>query len=140
MAITTAVCTSAKKKLLDDAGFDNGGDTFNLALYTSDATLDATTTAYTASNEASGTGYTAGGAALTGQATATSGTTAYVDFADLTFANSSITARGCLIYNATDSNAAIQVHNFGADVTSANGDFTITFPNANATDAIIRLA
>jgi hypothetical protein len=122
--------------------FDNpGGNTFKIALYTSSATLGATTTAYSTSNEVPSTGnYSAGGNTLTSVSPTTSGTTAYVDFADTTWANSTITANGALIYNANASNAAVVVLAFGSDKSSSNGDFTIIFPTANATDAIIRIA
>lgn len=121
--------------------FDNpGGNTFKIALYTSSATLGASTTAYSATNEVSGTGYSAGGETLTSVSPTTSGTTAYVDFADVTWANSTITANGALIYNANSSNAAVVTLAFGSDKSSSNGDFVIVFPTANATDAIIRIA
>ena len=119
----------------------SGGNTFKLALYTSSATLDATTTAYTATNEASGTGYTATGAALTNVNPTTSGTTAFTDFADLTFSTATITARGALIYNDTAAgDPSVIVLDFGADKTSTAGDFTISFPTADASNAIIRIA
>ena len=116
--------------------------TYNLALYTSSATLDATTTAYSTSNEVSGTGYSAGGAALTISANpASSGTTAFLDFADLTFSTATITARGALIYLANGgTNPAVAVLDFGSDKTSTAGDFTIVFPAADASNAIIRIA
>lgn len=143
MAISTAMCTSFKSQLMSALhDFDNpGGNTFKIALYTSSATLGATTTAYSATNEvATGGGYTAGGNTLTSVSPTTSGTTAYVDFADTTWSNSTITANGALIYNANSSNAAVVVLAFGSDKSSSNGDFTIIFPTANATDAIIRIA
>ncbi len=143
MAISTAMCTSFKSQLMSALhDFDNpGGNTFKIALYTSSATLGATTTAYSATNEvATGGGYTAGGNTLTSVSPTTSGTTAYVDFADTTWANSTITANGALIYNANASNAAVVVLAFGSDKSSSNGDFTIIFPTANSTDAIIRIA
>lgn len=142
MAISTAMCTSFKSELMSALhDFDNpGGNTFKIALYTSSATLGASTTAYSATNEASGTGYSAGGNTLTSVSPTTSGTTAYVDFADTTWANSTITANGALIYNANSSNAAVVTLAFGSDKSSSNGDFTIVFPTANATDAIIRIA
>ena len=141
MAITTAVCTSFKQELLTGThNFSNGGDTFKVALYTSSASLDASTTAYTTSNEVSGTGYSAGGATLTNVTPTTSGTTAYVDFADVTFSSSTITARGCLIYNSSDSNKAVAVFDFGSDQASSSSNFTITFPTASASDAIVRIA
>ena len=141
MAITQALCTSFKKELLEGVHtFGAAGDVFKIALYTSSATLDASTTAYSATNEASGTGYTAGGATLTEVAPTTSGTTAYIDFDDVTWTSASITARGALIYNSTDSNKAVAVLDFGADKTSTNGDFTVQFPTADASNAIVRLA
>jgi hypothetical protein len=143
MAISTAMCTSFKSELMSAVhDFDNpGGNTFKIALYTSSATLGATTTAYSTSNEVPSTGnYSAGGNTLTSVSPTTSGTTAYVDFADTTWANSTITANGALIYNANASNAAVVVLAFGSDKSSSNGDFTIIFPTANATDAIIRIA
>jgi hypothetical protein len=143
MAISTAMCTSFKSQLMSALhDFDNpGGNTFKIALYTSSATLGATTTAYSATNEvATGGGYTAGGNTLTSVSPTTSGTTAYVDFADTTWSASTITANGALIYNANSSNAAVVVLAFGSDKASSNGDFTIIFPTANATDAIIRIA
>jgi hypothetical protein len=121
--------------------FDNpGGNTFKIALYTSSATLGATTTVYAATNEVSGTNYTAGGNTLTAVSPTTSGTTAFVDFADTTWSSSTITANGCLIYNNTNANRAVVSLAFGSDKSSSNGDFQIVFPTANATDAIIRIA
>lgn len=142
MAITTAMCTSFKSGLMSALhDFDNpGGNTFKIALYTSSATLGASTTAYSASDEVSGTGYTAGGASLTSVSPTSSGTTAYVDFADVTWSASTITANGALIYNANSSNASVVTLAFGSDKSSSNGDFQIIFPTANATDAIIRIA
>jgi hypothetical protein len=143
MAITQAMCTSFKVELLTGThDFTNStGDTFKLALYTSSATLDASTTAYTVTNEASGTGYSAGGGTLTNVTPTSSGTTAFTDFADLTFSSATITARGCLIYNDTDAgDPAVAVLDFGGDKTSTNGDFTIQFPTADASNAIIRIA
>ncbi|MDA9771443.1 hypothetical protein N9D02_10460 [Emcibacteraceae bacterium] len=142
MAITQAMCTSFKKAILD-AEMDFSSDTaqtYKIALYTSSASLDATTTAYSATNEVSGTNYTAGGNTLTLVPATTSGTTAFIDFDDTTWANSTITARGALIYTTANSNAAIAVLDFGADKTSTAGDFTIQFPTADASNAIIRLA
>lgn len=142
MAITQAMCTSFKKALLDGE-MDFSGDTaqtYKIALYTSTASLDATTTAYTTSNEVSGTGYTAGGNTLTIVAPTTSGTTAYLDFSDTTWASATITARGALIYQSGGSNPAVAVLDFGGDKTSTAGDFTIQFPTADASNAIIRLA
>ena len=147
MAISQALCTSFKRQLLQ--GQHNftasTGHTFKLALFTSAATLGATTTDYSTSNEASGTGYTAGGGTLTNVTPTTSGTTAFTDFADLTFSASTITANGALIYNTTTSGGsgttdAVAVLAFGGDKTSTSGDFTIQFPTADASNAIIRIA
>ena len=142
MAISTAMCSSFKQELMV-ATHDltlSTGDAFKIALFLSAATLGASTTAYSATNEASGTGYTAGGAALTNVTPTLSGTTALTDFADVTWSTSTITARGCLIYNSTDSNKAVSTHDFGADKSSSGGDFTIQFPTADASNAILRLA
>ena len=142
MAITTAFTTTGKQNCLNGVNnFSNsGGDAFNFALFTSAATLDATTTAYAATNEASGTGYTARGNTLTNNGVSTSGTTAFVDFADTSWSSSTITANGGLIFNTTDSDAAVSVHAFGSDVSSSSGTFTVTFPTADASNAILRLA
>ena len=146
MAISQAMCTSFKQQLLQGQhDFRSGGHTFKLALFTSSATLDATTTDYSTSNEAVGTGYTAGGGMLTNVNPTTSGTTAFTDFADLTFASATITANGALIYNTTTGGGsgttdAVAVLAFGGDKTSTNGDFTIQFPTADASNAIIRIA
>ena len=143
MAITQAMCTSFKQELLQAKhDFTTGtGNTFKLALYTSSATLGASTTAYSATNEASGTGYSAGGSALTNVTPTTSGTTALTDFADLTFSTATITARGALIYNDTQAgDPSVVVLDFGSDKSSSAGDFTITFPTADASNAIIRIA
>ena len=121
--------------------FSAASNVFKLALYTSSATLGASTTAYTATNEVSGTGYTAKGSFLTSIDPSTSGTTALTDFNDLTFSTATITARGSLIYNeAATGDPSVCVLDFGGDRTSTNGDFTIQFPTADATDAIIRIA
>jgi len=148
MAITQAMCTSFKVELLN--GIHAFGttvtrgattaDSMYIALYTSSATLDATTTAYSVTNEVSGTGYTAGGNALTAVAPTSSGTTAFTDFNDTTWSTATITARGALIYNSSQSNKAVAVLDFGADKTSTAGDFTIVFPTADASNAIIRIA
>jgi|TARA_R100001129_G_scaffold180080_1_gene157696 hypothetical protein len=143
MAITTALCTSFKQEILEAVhNFKNtGGSTFNLALYTSSASLGAGTTAYTTSNEVSGTNYTAKGASLTRVDPTTSGTTAFTDFADLTFSNATVTARGALIFNDSASgDPAVCALDFGGDKTSTAGDFTIQFPAADASNAIIRIA
>jgi len=143
MAIATAMCTTFKKELLEAVhNFKNtGGSTFNLAMYTSSASLGAATTAYTSTAEISGTGYTAKGAALTRVDPSNSGTTALTDFADLTFSSSSLTARGALIFNESASgDPSVCSLDFGADKTSSSGDFTIQFPTADASNAIIRIA
>ena len=116
-------------------------DTFKVALYTSSATLDASTTAYAATNEvASGGGYTTGGNTLTSATTTSSGTTAYVDFADSSWTSATFTARGALIYNSTQSNKSVVVLDFGSDKSVSAGTFTIVFPTNDASNAIIRLA
>ena len=156
MAITTAMATSFKSELLQGIhNFHNGsgggtttttgtGNTFKIALYTSSATMSASTTAYATTNEVSGTGYTAGGNTLTNVDPTTSGTTALTDFADTTWSSSTITARGALIYNSSttagSANRAVAVLDFGADKTSTSGDFTVQFPAADASNAIIRIA
>ena len=139
MAITQAMCTSAKADFLGGV-IDLDTDVMKIALYTSTATLSAATTAYTATNEVVGTGYTAGGNTLTGAVITTSGTTALVDFADTTWTSATITARGALIYDSSKSNKAIAVLDFGADKTSTAGDFTVVMPAADASNAIIRIA
>jgi hypothetical protein len=143
MAISQAMCTSFKVELMQALhDFDEpGGNTFKIALYTSSATLGASTTAYTTSNEVASTGnYTAGGNTLTSVTPTSSGTTAFTDFADTTWSAATITANGALIYNSTNSNRAVAVLAFGGDKTSTNGDFTIVFPTADASNAIIRIA
>lgn len=143
MAITAAICNSFKTEVLQ--GLHNftasTGNAFKLALYTSSAVMDKTTTAYSATNEvgASGT-YSAGGGALTSTTPALSGDTACCLFATLAFTSATITARGALIYNSTNSNRAVQVLDFGADKTSTSGTFTITFPAQTAGNAILQLA
>jgi len=143
MAITQAVCTSFKQEILVE-GHDftaSTGDTFKIALYSSSATLSASTTAYSATNEVSNSGtYTAGGGSLTAVTPTTSGTTALCDFADASFTSATITARGALIYNSSASNKAVVVLDFGGDKTSTSGTFTIAFPAADASNAILRLA
>jgi hypothetical protein len=145
MAITQAMATSFKVGILDGTfDFSSGtAQVFKIALFTSSATLDATTTAYSAtSDEVVGTGYTAGGNTLTISANpASSGTTAFLDFADTTWSTATITARGALIYLADGvTDPAVAVIDFGADKTSTAGDFTIVFPAADASNAIIRIA
>ena len=142
MAITQAVCTSFKQELLVEGhNFTNGQDTFKIALYTSSASLDASTTAFTTSNEVSDSGsYSSGGGSLTSVPPTTSGTTAICDFADISFTSATITARGAMIYNSSNSNKAVCILDFGGDKTSTSGTFTIQFPAADASNAILRLA
>lgn len=138
MAITQTTCTSFKVELLTGT-HDFSADTFKIALYTGAATLGADTTAYSASNEVSASGYTAGGNTLTVSTAPTSSSTiAYVSFANTSW-SSALTARGALIYNSSKSNKAVAVLDFGADKTSS-GTFTVTFPTADATSAIIRIS
>ena len=145
MAITSAICTSFKVELLK--GVHNftatTGNTFKIALYDSDATLGASTTAFTTSEEitnTSGTAYTSGGATLTSVTPVASSTTALCDFDDVSFSSASFTANGALIYNSSATNAAVAAIAFGSDKTATNGTFTIQFPAADASNAIIRLA
>jgi len=142
MAITQTLCTSFKQELLQGIHdfTASTGDTYKIALFTSAATLDASTATYSTSNEVSGTGYTAGGNTLTAVTPTTSGTTAFVDFNDTTFTDATITAAGALIYNSTDGDRAVAVLDFGGDKTSTNGDFTIQFPTPDASNAIIRIS
>ena len=140
MAITAAVCTSFKTQLLTAThNFAAAGHTFNLALYTSSATLSAATTVYSATNEIAGTGYVAGGQALTNIEPTSSGTTAYLDFSDEAWTVASFTARGALIYNTSATNKAVAVLDFGTDKTVVAGTFTVVFPAADSSSAIIRL-
>ena len=143
MAISQAMATSFKVEILGgDFDFSSGtADTFKIALFTSAATLSAATTAYATANEVTGTGYVAGGNTLTISQVATStGTTAFLDFADTTWSSATITARGALIYKSGGTNPAIAVLDFGSDKTSTAGDFTIVFPAADSSNAIIRIA
>ena len=151
MAIAQAMCTSFKKELLEGVhNFKNsGGDTVKLALYaegsggksSTTATLGATTTAFTTTGEVATSGsYSTGGGSLTRVDPTTSGTTAFTDFADLSFTTATITAMGALIYNSSDSNAAVCVLDFTSNKTSTSGTFTIQFPTADANNAIIRIA
>ena len=143
MAITQTLTDTFKQDCLDGAhNLGNGGDTLKIALYTSSATLGATTSAYTATNEVSGTGYTAGGATLASQAVAYDATNqvAFFDAADPAFTTATITARGALIYNNSKSNASIAVLDFGSDFTSTAGTFTIQLPSAAHNTAIIRIS
>lgn len=140
------MCTSFKQELLQgDHDFGTSGHTFKLAMYTNSASFTAATTDYTTTNEITGTGYTAGGGTLTNVAPSTSGTTAFTDFADLTFSTATVTARGAIIYNTTTGGGtgttdSVVVLDFGGDKTSTAGDFTIQFPTADASNAIIRIA
>ena len=145
MAISSAICNSFKQEIL--VGTHNftasSGNAFKLALYTSSASLDASTTAYSTSNEisnASGSAYTAGGKALTSVTPVLDGSTAVCDFADISFTSASFTANGCLIYNDTQSDKAVCVVAFGGDKTVSSGTFTIQFPAAAASTAIVRIA
>ena len=140
MAITSALCTSYKLQLL--SGIHLAADTYKIALYTSAASLDASTATYSATNEVpNGSGYTTGGATLSGFATSSSGTTAWLDWtSDPSWAASTITARGCLIYNSTQGDKAVAVIDFGSDKTSTSGTFTVVLPTADASNALIRLA
>lgn len=142
MAITQAMPTSFKKELMQALHNFNlsGGDDFKIALYTSAATLSAATTAYTTTGEVTGTGYVAGGNSLTRVDPAISGTTAYTDFADTSWLSASFTARGALIYNSSKSNRAVAVLDFGEDKTVSSGTFTVQFPTADPSNAIIRIA
>ena len=141
--MANTVCTSFKSELLSGVhDFATAGDTFKLSLYTSSSTINnASTTVYTTSDEVADSGsYAAGGGSLANQAVSTDGTTAIVDFDDLSFTSATITARYALIYNSTDSNKAVCVLDFGTDQTSTSGTFTIQFPSAAASTAIIRVA
>ena len=151
MSISQAMVTSFKVEILDAihnfgttvTRASTAADTFKIALYTSSATLSASTTAYTTSNEvsSSGTNYTAGGQTLTiSQVPTSTGTTAWLDFDDVTWASATLTANGALIYNATQSNKAVAVLAFGGDKTSTAGNFTIQFPSPTSTTAILRIA
>ena len=150
MAITQALCTSFKQELmLGTHNFATNGNAFKLALYaeggggksSTTATLGATTTAYTTTGEVANSGsYTAGGGTLTKVAPTTSGTTALTDFADISFTTATITAMGALIYNDTNSDKAVCVLDFTSNKTSTSGTFTIQFPTADASNAIIRIA
>jgi len=137
MAITQAMCTSFKSEILQE-GHQMATDTIKLALFTSSASLGEGTTAYSTSNEVSGTGYTAGGVTLTSTTVSTTGTTAFFDADDPEFTSASFTARGALIYNSSNSDKAIAVLDFGGDFTVSSGTFKIVFPAAG-TNAIIRI-
>jgi hypothetical protein len=150
MPITQAMCTSFKVDILSGgqnfnttniARSSNTQDVYKIALYTSSATLDATTTAYTTSNEVVGTGYTAGGNTLSVSVVPTSsGTTAFLSFSNTSWTTATITARGALIYNSSNADKSVAVLDFGSDKTSTAGTFQINFPTADASNAIIRIA
>jgi hypothetical protein len=142
MAITQALCSSFKREIFEATHDFNasGGNTFKVALYTSSASLSAATTAYTTSGEVTGTGYTAGGNALTNVDPVLSGTTGFVDFSNISWTSATFTARGALIYNSTNSNKAVVVLDFGGDKDVSNGTFSISFPTPSSTAAIIRIA
>lgn len=137
MAITTAICNSYKLELL--GGTHQAGDVYKMALYTSSAALDKTTTVYSATNEVAGTGYTAGGITLAGEARALDGDTAMLDFSDPTWSAATITAAGCLIYNSSRANKAVAAYSFGGNVTSTGGNFTVQIPAAAAATALVRV-
>ena len=139
MAITQAMCSSFKTELFGGV-HDLDTDTIKIALFTSAATLSAATTAYATTNEVVGTNYVAGGNTLAGAVISLDGTTAIVDFTDTTWADSSITARGALIYNSSKADRAIAVLDFGSDKTSTTGDFTVSMPAAAAATALLRIA
>lgn len=146
MAITTCITNQFKLDILK-AAIRFGGtatSTFKIALYTSSATLDATTTAYSATNEISGTGYSAGGVAVT-PTLSSAGSTTYVDFSDAQWTSASFTARGCLLYDDTTTNGgttdcAIAIWDFGSDKTVSSGTFTIVMPTADTSNALLRLS
>lgn len=141
MAITQAVCNSFKKELLDGVhDFDSGGDAFKLSMYTSQATINASTTSFTTGNEVSSSGYTSGGKQLQSQTTSVASGVAIVDFADLSFTGVTLTARGALIYNSTDSKRAVCALDFGGDKTATAGTFTIQFPAFTTSAAILRIS
>jgi len=146
MAITSAICNSFKQEILEaEHNFTaSTGNTFKIALYTSSVTLDEDTTAYSASNEitnSSGTAYTAGGASLTSVTPTLDSSTAVCDFSDVSWTSASFTANGCLIYNDSHStDAAVCAVAFGGDKTVSSGTFTVQFPAAAATTAIVRIA
>ena len=142
MAITQSVCTSFKSELLQGLhDFAAGtGDTFKIALYTSAANLDGTTTVYTTTGEVTGTGYAAGGMTLVNVGVSSLGTTAFLSFNNVTWVGASFTTRGALIYNSTNGNRAVCVLDFGSDKTISSGDFTVQFPTNDASNAILRLS
>lgn len=138
MAITAGVCDSYTQEIM--SGTHTNTDTYKIALYTSTATLSTATTAYSATNEVSGAGYTTGGATLSGFTTSLDTGVAILDFADPSWTNATITARGALIYNTSKTNKAVVVLDFGSDITSTNGTFSITFPAPAAATGLIRIS
>ena len=138
MAITSAICTSFKEEIFN--GVHQPADVYKIALYSNAASLDAATTVYSASDEVVGDGYVAGGAALSGFTTGRGGTTAWITFDDVVWLNSTITARGALIYNSSRSGKAVCTLNFGSDIADSDGAFLIHWPNADASNALIRYA
>ena len=139
MAITQGMCTSFKKELLEGV-HDFTSDTFYIALFDENATLGPqATTVYSTTDEVSGSGYSAGGAAITAVAPTSLGTAAWSDFEDVIFSTVSITARGALIYNSSKANRAVSVLDFGYNVSKIASDLTITFPTADAQNAIVRV-
>ena len=150
MAITSAVTNTFKAEMLkglhsfDTSGATPAGNVFKIALYTSSATLGTTTTAYSATNEISGSGYSAGGNTLTNTGVGTTTTTSFTDFSDTSWTSASFTARGCLIYNSSSvtgltANAAVCGIDFGGDKTVSSGTSTIQFPTNDSSSAIIRI-
>ena len=150
MAITSAVCSSFKQELLQGKhSFESsGGNTFKLAMFTSSASLGASTTDYSTSNEitnTSGSAYSAGGSALTNTGVGLTSTTAFTDFSDVTWTSASFTANGCMIYNTTTDGGSgttdsVCIIAFGGDKTVSSGTFTIQFPTNDSSSAILRLA
>lgn len=138
MAITAAVTNSYKADLL--AAIHAPGDVYKFALFTSTATLDANTTAYSTTNEVSGTGYTAGGITLTGYTPGSGSGVAWIDWNDPVWANSTLVAAGGLIYNSSKSNKSVAVLSFGGNITSTNGPFTVQLPPPDAANAVVRIA
>ncbi len=141
LAITTAMATSFKSELMTAThNFSVGGNNFRLALFDGTATMDSTTTTYTGTNEVVGSGYTAGGQLLTNVAPTTSGTTAFTTFnSPLTWTAATFTAAGCQIYNSTNGNRSVGVFSFGSNIPVVSGNFTLSFPTANATAAVLRI-
>jgi hypothetical protein len=138
MAITTALCNSFKQEILQ--GIHLAADTYKIALFSSVATLNKSTTAYSTTNEVTGTGYTAGGKTLSGFAVTLDGDTACLDFDDPAWTSATLTAAGALIYNASRSNKAVATYSFGGDVSSTNATFTAQLPAPAAATALIRIA